>query len=302
MYDLIIIGGGPAGLSAAIYAGRYKLKALLLTKIIGGMMSEAHLIENYPGVESVTGMDLAEKMKKQVEHLGVKIEEEEVVRLEKTPNGFLANKKHEAKYILLALGTERKKLNLAKEKEFAGKGVSYCATCDAPLFKDKEVAVVGGKDSAVMAAELLASYARKVYVIYRGEQLQAQPVARERLLANPKVEAIYKANVSDLQGKSMLESIKLDNGREIKVDGLFVEIGSTPSVILAKELGIKLDHDDCITVDQHLCTSMPHVYAAGDITSHNAKWRQVVIACAEGALAARSIYEDFKRKATSEHV
>lgn len=301
MYDMIIIGGGPAGLTAAIYAGRYKMKALLMARAIGGAMAEAHVIENFPGIEHIQGLELAGRMRKQAEHLGVEILEEEAVRLEKTKNGYMVNKKYETKYLVLCLGTERKKLNLERENEFIGKGVSYCATCDAPFYKEKIVAVVGGRDAALMAADLLTRFARKVYIIYRGDKLMAQPLAVERLLTNAKVEAIFNANVSMISGTKFLESVELDNGKELIVDGLFVEVGSIPSSTLAKEIGVKLDEDGCVLVDQNQQTNLKGIYAAGDITAHNAKWRQIVIACAEGALASRSIYEDTRKTGSDAH-
>jgi thioredoxin reductase (NADPH) len=301
MHDVIIIGSGPAGLSAAIYAGRYKLKTLIITKMLGGAMTGAHIIENYPGIEHISGMEIAEKMKAQAEHLGAEIKEEAVTRLERKEKNFIVNQKYESRYLVIAMGTERRKLKVPREDEFIGRGLSYCATCDAPFYKDRIAAVVGGSDSAIMAADLLTIYAKKVYIIYRGDRLKGQPVAAERLLRNPKIETIFTASVTELHGAKKLESVTLDNGRRLDVDGLFVEIGSIPSSEHAREMGVKLDEDGCIIVDANMRTNVERAYSAGDITSHNAKWRQIVIACAEGALASRSIYEDFRKTRTDEY-
>jgi len=278
-------------MAAAIYAARYKLKTAIISKMMGGAMTEANIIENYPGYLKITGLELATKMREQVENLKVPIIEEEVIRAEHLQGHFRINQKHESKYLVLALGTERTKLNVMNEDRYIGRGLSYCATCDAPFFKDKVVGVVGGRNSAVMAAELLTNYAKKVYVIYRGESLQAQPLQVERLLKNPKVKPIYACCVTHLEGEKMLSSVKLDTGAELELEGLFVEIGSTPSTVIARELGVKLDEQGYIIVDQKQRTNKEHIYAAGDITTNSAKWRQIIMACAEGSLAARSIYE-----------
>ncbi|MFH1510689.1 MAG: FAD-dependent oxidoreductase [Candidatus Woesearchaeota archaeon] len=292
MHDVIIIGGGPAGFSAAIYSARFKLKTLVLTKVPGGTMAEAHIIENYPGIQSISGMQLADQMQKQAEDLGVEFILDDVKLVERRGDLFLVNDKHESKYIVLCLGTERKKLNLPREQEFTGKGVSYCATCDAPLFRDKVVGVVGGSDSAIMAADLLARYAKKVYIIYRKEKFPAQPVNVDKALASKNVEAVYKTNVTELKGSGMLKSVMLDTGKELALDGLFIEIGSTPSTALAIELGLELDEHGCIVVDSEQETNVHAVYAAGDVTGTHNRWRQVIVAAAEGAIAAHSIYHD----------
>jgi len=297
MFDLIIIGGGPSGLTAAIYATRYKLKTLLVAKTVGGAMADAHTIENFPGIENISGIELAERMRKQAESLGVEILEEAAQSVGKGPKGFFVNGKLESKYILFCLGTKRNPLKLARERELIGKGLSYCATCDAPFYKERIVGVVGGGDAAVMAAELLALYARKTYLIVREEELMAQPFVAERILSNKRVEPMFNVTVAQLFGEGKLEKIRLSTGNELELDGLFVEIGSTPLTELAKRLGVGLDLEGYIIVDQNMATSVKHVYAAGDATTHNAKWRQIVIACAEGALASRSIYEDTKKGA-----
>jgi thioredoxin reductase (NADPH) len=289
MYDLIIVGGGPAGMSAAVYAARYRLKTLLLSRHFGGAMAEAHRIENYPGYKEISGVQLAQEMRAQVEHLGVEIIEEDAQLIEKKEN-FVANRQYESRYLILALGTHRRKLNLPNEKRFIGKGVSYCASCDAAFFKGKNVGVVGGRDAACMAADLLTQYAKKVFIIYRGEQLKAQPSVCEKTEKNPKIETVFKNNVVELVGEEFLEAVKLDSGEQIPLEGLFIEIGGKPSDGLIKDIGIEVDSEGYVVVDEHQMTSVEGVYAAGDFTTNSGKWRQILTACAEGALAVHNIY------------
>jgi thioredoxin reductase (NADPH) len=295
MYDAIIIGGGPAGLSAAIYCARFSLKAVIISKDIGGYMMEAPQIENYPGFDSISGLDLANKMREQVEKLGIEIIEEEVVEIKK---GFSVktktNKSFEGKNIIFALGTERRKLNIKGEAEFAGKGVSYCATCDSAFFKNKTVAVVGGANSAVVSALLLAKFAKEVNIFYRNKPLRADPYWIEKLEKIKNINVSCCANLTEIKGTKKVESILLDNGKEIKVDGVFVEIGSVPVVSLATSLGVKLDNEGYIIVDNTQKTNVEGVYAAGDLSTGSNKLRQIITACSEGAIAADSIHKNLK--------
>ncbi len=185
MYDLIIIGGGPAGLSAAVYAARFNLKAIVISELIGGYMMESPQICNYPSYTIINGVELTNNMKEQVKSLNIEMIEEEVVKVEKIKEKeFLiktkSNKDFKSKTILLALGTKKRKLNIKGEDKFAGKGISYCATCDGPLFKDKIVAVVGGSNSAAVSALLLAQFAKEVHIFYRKQKLRADPYWREK--------------------------------------------------------------------------------------------------------------------------
>jgi thioredoxin reductase (NADPH) len=299
MYDVIIIGGGPAGLSAAIYCGRYKLKTLVLTKVLGGAITGAPVVENYPGYASISGIQLTENMQRQAEHVGASIELEEAEQVRKTKEGFLVNNKYQSRSIVLALGTERRKLNIPGEAKFEGKGISYCATCDAAFFQDKIVGVVGGRDAALMSAELLTRYAKKVYIMYRRDKLAGQPFTIDRVTGMPKVEVLYNTIVKELKGAKFLEGAIIEQngrGKELKVDGLFVEIGSTPCVAMARVLGVSLDEKGYIVVDQNMRTNVHGVYAAGDITTASRNWRQVITACAEGALAAHALYSELVSK------
>lgn len=296
MYDLIILGGGPAGLSAAIYAARYMLNTLVIAKEYGGMINYAHKVENYPGYKSISGMELCAKMKEQVEGFGVETKEEDIKGVRKKDDYFEVNGEYKAKKIIVALGTERRKLRVDGEDKYLGKGVSYCATCDSIFFRDKIVGVVGGANAAADAALLLADIAKNVYVIYRKDKLRCEPKRSELIEKNENIDVIYSANVKEIKGENMLKSIVLDNGKELELDGLFIEIGSTPSTAIVKELGVGLSEDGCIKVDQRQATNLKGAYAAGDITTNSNNFRQVVTATAEGAIAAWSVYEELKKE------
>lgn len=296
MYDVIVIGGGPAGLSAGIYSARYMLKTLILCKDCGGAITAAHLVENYPGFEGISGMELIDKFTKQAKKLGVEIKNEEAIGIKKEEGGFLVNNKYKAKKIILALGTFRRKLNIPGEGAFIGKGVSYCATCDAPFFRDKIVGVVGGSNSAVRAAQLLSEYAKKVHIIYRRDKLRAEPFICKSIEKNPKIEIIYNTNVKEIKGEKFVNSVMFDSGEIFMLDGLFVEVGSVPVVALPKELGVKLDDKEYIIVDDTMRTNVNGVYAAGDVTTGSNQWRQVVTACAEGGIASSSAYLDIQKE------
>ena len=202
VYDLFIIGGGPAGLTASIYASRYKLRHLVFSKEPGGQLNEIHKIENYPGYVSISGYELAQKMIEQTKALGGEIKMESIAKIEKKGDLFdvsTLSEKYTAKKILLTVGTEYRKMNIPGEKELRGKGVSYCATCDAAFFKEKVVVVVGGANSAAMATLLLAEYAEKIYLIYRGAELRCDPIYLEKIKANGKIAVIYDTNISEIK-------------------------------------------------------------------------------------------------------
>ncbi len=296
MYDLVVIGGGPAGLAASIYAARYMLNTLLISKDHGGAIAEAHLVENYPGYESVSGLELMENFRKQAKKLGVEIKAEEAAGIKKEKDHFLVNNKHKGKKVLLAVGTTRRKLNVPGEDKFIGKGVSYCATCDAPFYKDKVVGVIGGSNSAARAAQLLSEYAKKVYIIYRREKIRAEPKICSQIDKNPKIEIINNTNIKEVKGDKFVDSVVFGSGEVFMLAGLFIEVGSVPAVALPKELGVKLDDEGYIIVDEGMRTSIEGVYAAGDITTGSNKWRQVITACSEGGIAASSAYLDIKKE------
>jgi len=294
-YDLVIIGAGPSGLTAAIYAARYKLNTLVIGEQIGGLAAEAEEIHNFPSHKKITGIELIKKMREQVENLGVEIKNSYVNSIKKIDSQFLvktSSTEYKAKKIILATGTKKRKLGLELEDKFLGKGISYCATCDAAFFKNKIVGVVGGSNSAITAALLLSKFANKVYIIYRKDKFfRAEPKLVEEVEKNEKIKSIFNSNVTELIGENKLEGVKLDNGDKLNLDGLFIEIGSVPNLKLAEELGIELE-ENYIKVDKKQRTNIRGVFACGDVT--NSPLKQIIVACAQGAIAANSAYEELK--------
>lgn len=290
-YDLIIIGSGPSGLTAALFALRYKLKVLVIGQELGGQINYAYKIENYPGIHSINGHELTKIMKAQVENMGCKRIEQEVKGIMKEKGMFRVitdSSSYYAKAIILGLGTMRRKLNLPQEDKFIGKGISYCVTCDAALFRNKTVAIVGGSNAAVMNAILLAKYVKKLYIIYRGKKLRAEPLRVEQVKKNKKIEIIYNAEVKAINGTRFLESITLSNGKKLAINGLFIEVGNVPHTFLTSKLKVKTDSQGYIIVNQDMETNVRGVYATGDCISK--KLRQLVNACGDGAIAAFSAY------------
>ena len=301
MYDLIIIGGGAAGMSAAIYAARYNLKTLLISKEVGGVLNEAHKVSNYPGFKEISGMDLMAKFKEHVDSLSIEYLDAEVKKAEKKKDHFIVianDRQLEAKTIILAFGLKRKRLNIEGEDKFAGKGISYCYTCDAPFYKGKTVGVVGGSDSAALAALLLAQYAKKVFIIYRGGDLKAEPINKKAVEKNKSIEIIKNTNVVELKGDKALTTAILDRpyngGKEFKIEGLFIEIGSIPSTVLTEQLGVRKDDNGFIIVDKEKKTNVDGVYAGGDAT--NTVMRQTITAAADGAIAAMAAFHFMKKE------
>lgn len=295
LHELIIVGAGPAAISAAIYAARYKIDFVIVGENPGGNMSVSYDIDNYPGFAHTTGSELTKNMLNQLKAVGYEITPERIKRVEKRGHLFsLRGQSDEylAKNILLALGTEKNKLSVPGEKEFTGKGISYCATCDGFFFKDKTVAVIGGGDAAAEASVFLSEIAKKVYVIIRRDELRADPDWQDRLKRAKHVEVITRANVREILGnEERVEAVRIDKeDRKIKLDGVFVEIGETPSSVLFEELSLSRDEAGYVNVNQEMKTSVEGVWAAGDSTTGANKFRQIVTACAEGAIAANTIY------------
>lgn len=297
-YDLTIIGAGPAGLSAAIYASRYNLNTLVLGAQPGGLIADAHKVCNFPTRPEIKGAELGEKMQEHAEKYGAEVKMERVKEIEEDDNFVLKTnlgEEYKTKSLMLATGTERRKLNLDREEELTGSGVSYCATCDGRFFEDEVVGVVGGANAAATAALYLADLAEKVYIIYRRDELRAVEAWKEQIEKTGNIEVIYNANVTQLKGKDSLRAVKLDRNYEganrLELSGLFIEIGSEPRTELSKMLGLKLNEKDYIKVDQAQQTSKKGVWAAGDITTNSNNFKQAITASAEGAIAANSIYE-----------
>lgn len=300
MFDMAIIGAGPAGYTASIYASRYKLSNIVLGELPGGLITGAHKVCNFPGMPDVSGMDLGFKFQEHARSLGGEEYMCRVSRIDKNEDGLFEistfdSKKFVARTVLLATGCERKKLSLPHEQELTGKGVSYCAVCDAPFYKRKVVGVVGGGDTANTASLLLAENADKVYQIYRGTELKGERAWVDQVLAHPKIEVLYNTNVTELDGATgRLASVTIQDEKKstetLSLDGLFVEIGSSPNTTLAEQLKVARDEGGYIVTGTDQSTSIEGIYAAGDITTGSNGFRQVITACSEGSIAAQSIY------------
>ncbi|MDD3679747.1 MAG: FAD-dependent oxidoreductase [Candidatus Shapirobacteria bacterium] len=299
-HDLIIIGAGPAGLSASIYASRYKIDHLVLGQNLGGTIAWAHKVENYPGFTSISGFELAQNFLKHATKLGGTIINQEVVNLKKV-NGFLVltagdKKQYQTKTIIIATGTKRKKLGVPGEKEYLGKGVSYCATCDAAFYKNKVVVVVGGANSACSGALHLAHFAQKVYLIYHKDNLRADPVWVAETKNKNNIEIIYDTSIEAILGNGeKVDSVTLNqpyhNQKNLTTNGVFIEIGGAPIVDLAKSLGVKTDEQNFILTDNLMATNIKGVFCAGDVNAWQKNCQQAIVAAAEGALASLGVYQ-----------
>lgn len=296
IYDIAIIGGGPAGLTASIYAARYGLKTIVFSDSFGGTISYAHKVCNYPGFVEISGMEWSEKVISQAQSLGVEVGFEKVMAIDKIENQFVVNSDQRtvrSKKIILAIGRTRRKLGVEREEELTGKGISYCATCDGGFYKDKIVGVVGGSDAAVTSALLLADLSSKVYLIYRKEKLRAEQAWIDQATNNSKIEILYNTEVTELLGTEKLQGIKTNTGKEISIDGLFIEVGSVPNTELLSKLNLFLDEHKYIVVDKNQKTNISGIFAAGDATD-STDLKQVITASSQGAIAAYHCYLEIK--------
>lgn len=296
MYDLIIIGAGPAGLTAALYAARRTLKTLVLTENLGGQTILALKIENYPGAMDLSGIELMEKFKQQAESFDAEIKFDLVEDIKKSSDVFevltKSRQTYKSKAIILAFGKIPRKLNIKGETEFLGKGVVYCATCDAPLFSKKDVVVVGGGSSAADAALLLSKIANKVYLIHRKNKFNAEDILVERMQKNSNIEFVLNSTVEEIKGTDFVEKVVIKNIEtldlsEINTQGVFIEIGFEVKTDFIKTL-IKLNEVGEVIIDKFNQTSLSGMFAAGDITT--VPYKQTIISAGEGSKAALSVY------------
>lgn len=295
MYDVVIIGGGAAGLSAGLYAARRSLKVLVLSKDMGGQTALASKIENYPGVKSVDGIKLMNDFKEQAQQFGTEIIHDAVATVDKQDGVFEvkteSNQTYESKSVILAFGKTPRQLNVPGEKEFMNKGVAYCATCDAPLFGGKDVIVVGGGNSAIDAVLVLSKIAHKVYLVYRRDKLRAEDVLVKRIQQESNVEIIFDSVIEKIEGKDFVERVFVKNVKteaisELAVQGVFIEIGFEVKADFVSHL-VQLNKTGEIIIDKFNQTSTPGVFAAGDVTI--VPFKQTVISAGEGAKAALSV-------------
>jgi len=295
MYDLIVVGAGPAGYTSALYAGRYDLDVLVIGQELGGLCNEAYIVENWPGTKEIEGQELTRKMKEHVEDIGVEVVENEVKKVDKN-DSFLVSTEDgvfESHSLILALGADKRRLNIEGEKELIGKGVSYCVTCDGPLYRNKKVAVIGGADSGLKAATLLAKYAEEVHVFEATDEMGAEKIMLNRCRENEKIDLNTGKAPERFVGDEFLEKIVFEDGEEVEVEGAFVEIGSVPnrSIEYIGDQKLQRDEQGFIIVSEDMSTNIEGVFSAGDVTTASNKMRQIVTAAAEGAVAAFSAYK-----------
>lgn len=301
IYDLIILGAGPAGMSAAIYAGRFGMKTLVVGNAVGGTANIAWEIENYPGFIG-NGDDLMKIFEKQTKSFGAKFEMGEINKIEKVGNNFhvsVGNKEFFGNSVISGLGLKHRKLEIPGEDEFLGKGVSYCATCDGNFFRKKTVAVIGGSDSAAKTTLYLADICKKVYISYWKNKMRCEPINLKKIEKLKNIEIIYNSKPTEIIGDVKVSGLKLESStlsdkideKVLEVDGVFVEIGSVPMTEIFDEIGVELDNG-YIKVDKEGRTSVEGFFAAGD--GANNPFKQVITATADGALAARAVYNYLK--------
>lgn len=300
MYQLIIIGAGPAGMTAGLFAQRYKINHLIIGQEIGGAINDAHIIENYPGFKSITPEDLVEKIRQSVKS-EIKQEIVKKVAREKSKTGNFFNittnqGKHETESLILAVGMKNRRLNFTNENKFINQGISYGVPDDISAFKDKTVAVVGGGDSALDAALKISEPAKKVYLIHRRDEFRGAPVLVERVVKNKKIEIIYSGEVKEAQGKGEIEKIVLNNRQELVINHLLIEIGGVPNTNLCQGINVEME-GNFIKTDKSQNTNIPGIFAAGDLTNNSAKL--IVTAASEGAIAATSAYKYLLSKRNS---
>ncbi len=293
MYDVIIIGGGPAGLTAGLYTSRGKLKSLIIEKgLTGGLVTTTEWIENYPGFdEGIMGAELAQKMEQQAKKFGLEILSGSVTSIslgEKIKKVKLeSGEEYETKSIILTTGAHPRNLKVEGEDKFRGKGVSYCATCDGAFFKGEKIAVVGGGDSAVQEAIFLSKFAERVYIIHRRDQFRAEKILQERAFSNPKIEIVWDSVVEKIDGDDNVKSVHLRNVKTedktlIDVQGVFIYIGYNPNTEFLAGLA-NLDEESFIITDENMSTSSPGIFAAGDVRRKLTK--QIATAVGDGATA-----------------
>ncbi|BCU69531.1 thioredoxin-disulfide reductase [Stygiolobus caldivivus] len=307
-FDLIVIGLGPAAYSAALYAARYTLKTLVIGETPGGQLTEAGEVDDYLGLIGIQAQDMIKTFNKHIEKYNVPVILDYVEWFRKEGDWFVVKTKRKGEFkarsLIVAIGVKRRKLNVPGETEFTGRGVSYCAICDAPLFKNRVVAIIGGGDSALEGAEILSRHASKVYLIHRRDEFRGQPIYLENLKTKSNVEIILNTVVTEIKGEKIVKSITVKNvktgeTKELNVNGVFVEIGFEPPTDFARTNGLEVDSNGYIKVDEWMRTNIQGVFAAGDCTGMWLGFRQIITSAAQGAVAAHSAFRylnEMKRK------
>ena len=298
-YDLIIIGGGPAGMTAGIYSVRQKLKTLVITKEFGGQMTHKAVdIENYPGFEKIPGFELIAKFEDQMKHKGVEVLNDEVSELKKENNLFTVltkeGKNVQSRTMIIATGAEPRRLEVKGEQEFLGKGVSYCTTCDGPLFNNKEVAIIGGGEAGFEAALFLNNYASKIYILEYGENIRAGKEIQDKASSLQKIQIITSAELKEIKGEDFVKQIvfkdrKTEEEKTLNVEGVFVQAGYEPATSFLKDLVELNERKEVIVNFETFETKTSGLFAVGDVNSQKVK--QIIVACGQGAVAVINAYK-----------
>jgi thioredoxin reductase (NADPH) len=295
-YDVVIVGSGPSGMTAGIYTSRRAMKTLIISKDVGGQISLTDDVENYPGFENIEGLALAQKFQAQAAKTGTEFLFEEVTSVDKAKEGFVVNtgskKTIKAKTVILAFGLTPRNLEVPGEKELTGRGVTYCATCDGPLYRDKTVVVVGGGNSALDAAEYMSKIGKKVYMLVRKDKFRGEQVLADKVMADKNIEVIFNGATTEIRGKDKVEGLSYEttDGKkgELEVDGVFIEIGHLASTKWLANLDLDLTERGEIKISVDNETNIPGIFAAGDITEIT--YKQAVISAGEGCKAALQAY------------
>jgi len=299
-YQLIILGAGSAGYPAGMYASRYKIKNLILGWQPGWALATSHRVENWPWVLSAPGATIMDTFREHAKTSGSEILQENAVNIEKNDDIFhvttTSGKEYTSDFVLLATGNSHKHLGVPGEEAFLWKGVSYCATCDGSFFRDMDVVVAGGGNTALTEALYLADICKKVYIVHRRDTFRAEDIWVEQAQKRENIEFVFSEEVAEITGGMFVEKIILKSGRELSADGIFVAIGTLPNTQIVDNFSLEKDAEWCIVVDKRQATSIPGLYAAGDVTTNSNKFKQTIMSAAEGCLAADSIHEDILRK------
>lgn len=295
VYDFLIIGAGCAGASAGMYASRLNLKTAMIAEMPGGLITTTHLVENWPGIKSISGPDLAVSLVDHATSFGAELINSKVTEVVKAvpvaegdkKSGYIVktmSNEYKAKSVLFATGTEHKKLGSPGEKEFENRGVSYCALCDGAFYKGKTVCIVGGGDSAAKEALFLSEHAAKVYIFVRKDILKAEPVNADRIAKNDKIEIKYNTEIAEVLGSDKVEKVRLKNGDEMQMDGVFVAIGHNALSEVAEKLGVELNDRKEIKINRKTETNLPGVFAAGDVS--DTEFKQAITGSGEAVTSA----------------
>jgi len=298
IYDLIIIGGGPAGITAGIYAARKKIKILLIAKDFIGQIGKTNEVDNYPGFSKISGLDLMKKFEEHLKKFSFEIKKQKVIKVEKIQQGFAVKTEEKEEFltktIIVATGRDPRPLEAEGEKEYIGRGVSYCSICDGPFFQNKAVAVIGGGNSGFEAALDLVKYAKRIFIFEKSEKIIADEVLRDRAKKEKKIEIHTNTEIKKIEGNNKVQDLiyqdlKTRKTYQVPTDGVFIQIGSIPATGFLKDL-VEFNQTDEIKVDFETCaTSCSGIWAAGDV--NNGEWKQIIIAASDGARAALAVYE-----------